>query len=158
MMRCAKRCLAQLALASALLTAALAMPRTGASGNGSTATEGSSAPPPGRNLSVSAARANDWEPVRRAIDAFDLVPDCAVSVAYSDSDENVFEHEKGDTTMSTLMPIASATKCASAALPCHPPVRTVLGRVLAPLSSCRGAQAALLKSAPSATEFFLAQR
>lgn len=53
----------------------------------------------------------EWEPLRQAINSFDLVPDCAVSVARDD--EQLFEHEKGTTTMTTTMPIASATKWVS---------------------------------------------
>lgn len=57
------------------------------------------------------ASAPGWEALRDAIDNFDLVPDCAISIG--DSRGELFRHEKGSTGFETEMRIASATKWVS---------------------------------------------
>ena len=70
----------------------------------------SAAPIPDR-ANASAVALPAWDEFRAAIDDFDMVPSCAVSVG--DSRGELFRHEKGATTFSTQMGIASATKWVS---------------------------------------------
>jgi len=51
---------------------------------------------------------DEWDPLRKLIEDYDIIPDCVVTVG--DQDGLLFSYSKGRTNPRTQMPIASSTK------------------------------------------------